>query len=128
MGGRGSLNSESPITSSLALSWSHCGSNFELLEKKNEQQPLGHAAFVSQQVKGSGACRALQGNWGLQEVLEALEVQDQKAKRGTMETIEVRECLRMISLSAGMCPRKRESCGEVPLVFMPHKVVLSAVS
>lgn len=50
-----------------------------------EMDPKGRR---ENQVKGSGACRALQGNWGLQEVLEALEVQDQKAKRGTMETIE----------------------------------------
>ncbi|KAL1780902.1 Mannose-binding A [Sigmodon hispidus] len=39
-------------------------------------------------VKGSGAYRALQGKWGLQEIEEILEFQDQKAKKGILDTVQ----------------------------------------
>lgn len=36
--------------------------------RKRMRQTLGHMSFIFQQGRGSEACRALQGNWGLQEV------------------------------------------------------------
>lgn len=76
--------------------WSFSGvmvNHIELLEKEKEPQPLSHFSFLLQQDKGSEVCRALQENWGLQEMsglLGFLGLQDQRAPKETMEIVQVR--------------------------------------
>lgn len=40
------------------------------------------------QGKGSGACRAFQGNWGLRETEGSLGLQDQRARKEIMEAVQ----------------------------------------
>lgn len=60
------------------------------MEKENERQLRGHLSFVFQQDKGPEACRALQGSWDLREIQGFLGRQEQRARKGIVETVQVR--------------------------------------
>lgn len=51
---------------------------------------LIRVSFVLQQAKGSEACRALLENWGLQEAQDPVGYQEYRAKKETMENVQVR--------------------------------------
>lgn len=59
------------------------------MEEENERRSLDHIS-IFQQGKGSEVCKALQGNWGLQEIQGLLGYKEQRAKKEIVETVQVR--------------------------------------